>query len=369
MARGEVDLVVTGADRIAANGDTANKIGTYALAVLAAHHGIPLYVVAPTSTVDLATPTGAEIPIEERDPAEVTSRFPARNPGLRRDAGRADHRDRHRGRRPSRAVPTRSRGHPRMKAIILAAGYATRLYPLTETIAKPLLPVGGRPMLDHILDRIGDVAESTRCTSSRTASSPTRSAGGRGARRAVRRPRRRDDERGRPARRDRRHPLRRSTQPARRRRPARDRGRQPLRLLSRRLRRVVAREGRGERALRSRRRRPRARRSYGVVALAQDERDRVVRGEAGASRARRSPPRRPTSTTGARAAPAPVPRRGQLARPAGPLHRLALPARAGLRLPFEGDWRDIGDADQLLEADNRLRALAGLPPARPYTPG
>jgi methylthioribose-1-phosphate isomerase len=82
MARGEVDLVVTGADRIAANGDTANKIGTYSLAVLAAHHGIPLYVVAPTSTVDVATPDGAAIPIEERDPAEVTARFPARNPAF-----------------------------------------------------------------------------------------------------------------------------------------------------------------------------------------------------------------------------------------------------------------------------------------------
>jgi methylthioribose-1-phosphate isomerase len=82
MAAGEVDLVVTGADRIAANGDTANKIGTYSLAVLARHHGIPLYVVAPTSTVDLATATGAGIPIEERDPAEITSRFPARNPAF-----------------------------------------------------------------------------------------------------------------------------------------------------------------------------------------------------------------------------------------------------------------------------------------------
>ena len=82
MARGEVDLVVTGADRIAANGDTANKIGTYSLAVLAAHHDLPLYVVAPTSTVDLATPAGAGIPIEERYPAEVTSRFPARNPAF-----------------------------------------------------------------------------------------------------------------------------------------------------------------------------------------------------------------------------------------------------------------------------------------------
>jgi methylthioribose-1-phosphate isomerase len=82
MARGDVDLVVTGADRIAANGDTANKIGTYALAVLAAYHEIPLYVVAPTSTLDLETATGAGIPIEERDPAEVTSRFRARNPAF-----------------------------------------------------------------------------------------------------------------------------------------------------------------------------------------------------------------------------------------------------------------------------------------------
>jgi methylthioribose-1-phosphate isomerase len=82
MAAGEVDLIVTGADRIAANGDTANKIGTYSLAVLAAHHGIPLYVVAPTSTVDLATPSGSAIPIEERDPAEVTTRFAARNPAF-----------------------------------------------------------------------------------------------------------------------------------------------------------------------------------------------------------------------------------------------------------------------------------------------
>jgi len=82
MARGEVDAVLTGADRIAANGDTANKIGTYSLAVLAAHHAIPLYVVAPSSTVDLATATGAEIPIEERAGEEVTARFAARNPAF-----------------------------------------------------------------------------------------------------------------------------------------------------------------------------------------------------------------------------------------------------------------------------------------------
>ena len=82
MAAGEVDCVVTGADRIAANGDTANKIGTYSLAVAAAYHRLPFYVVAPTSTVDLATPTGADIPIEERAGAELTTRFAARNPAF-----------------------------------------------------------------------------------------------------------------------------------------------------------------------------------------------------------------------------------------------------------------------------------------------
>jgi methylthioribose-1-phosphate isomerase len=71
MARGEVDLVITGADRIAANGDTANKIGTYALAVLARHHGVPFYVAAPFSTIDPALASGGEIPIEERDAGEV----------------------------------------------------------------------------------------------------------------------------------------------------------------------------------------------------------------------------------------------------------------------------------------------------------
>jgi methylthioribose-1-phosphate isomerase len=82
MGHGEVDVIVTGADRVAANGDTANKIGTYGLAVLAAHHGLPLVVVAPTSTLDPSAATGAKIPIEERDPGEVSSRFPARNPAF-----------------------------------------------------------------------------------------------------------------------------------------------------------------------------------------------------------------------------------------------------------------------------------------------
>ena len=72
MARGKIQLCITGADRIAANGDTANKLGTYSVAVNAAHHHLPFYVAAPRSTFDLATPSGAGIPIEERDASEVT---------------------------------------------------------------------------------------------------------------------------------------------------------------------------------------------------------------------------------------------------------------------------------------------------------
>ena len=71
MKEGRIDLVVVGADRIAANGDTANKIGTYTLAVLARENGIPFYIAAPTSTIDLSCPSGKEIPIEERSSREV----------------------------------------------------------------------------------------------------------------------------------------------------------------------------------------------------------------------------------------------------------------------------------------------------------
>lgn len=72
MRLGKIQICFVGADRIAANGDTANKIGTYTVAVLAREHGIPFYVVAPTSTVDLSIPSGDHIPIEERNPEEVT---------------------------------------------------------------------------------------------------------------------------------------------------------------------------------------------------------------------------------------------------------------------------------------------------------
>lgn len=91
MRSGEVDAVIVGADRIAANGDVANKVGTYTLAVLAHAHGIPFFVAAPLSTVDLSTPDGTAIPIEERAPEEVTTiagvlvapaGIPARNPAF-----------------------------------------------------------------------------------------------------------------------------------------------------------------------------------------------------------------------------------------------------------------------------------------------
>ena len=75
MARDLVDIVITGADRIAANGDTANKIGTYGVASLAQRHGIPFYIAAPFSTFDLNIPDGSGIPIEERNPEEVSRPF------------------------------------------------------------------------------------------------------------------------------------------------------------------------------------------------------------------------------------------------------------------------------------------------------
>jgi methylthioribose-1-phosphate isomerase len=78
MKEGRVKAVFVGADRIAANGDTANKIGTYGVAVLARHHGVPFYVFAPTSTFDPATATGDGIPIEERAAEEVTAGFGVR---------------------------------------------------------------------------------------------------------------------------------------------------------------------------------------------------------------------------------------------------------------------------------------------------
>jgi methylthioribose-1-phosphate isomerase len=86
MAKGEIDLVLVGTDRVTRNGDVVNKIGTLNLAVLCRHFGVPFYVACPSSTYDPATPTGADVPIEERDPAEVlgtaAARVPVRNPAF-----------------------------------------------------------------------------------------------------------------------------------------------------------------------------------------------------------------------------------------------------------------------------------------------
>ena len=199
------------------------------------HHGIPFYVVAPSSTVDHATASGAEIPIEERDPAEVTARFAARNPAF--DVTPAalitaivtEH--------GVHAAPyarvARARGGRRVKALLLAAGYATRLRPLTDTVAKPLLPVGGRPMIDWIVDRVAaaDEIDEVHVVTNSALRARLRALGRRRASVVVH-----DDgttlER-RPPRRDRRHPLRDRARRARRRRPARDRRRQPVRVLAR----------------------------------------------------------------------------------------------------------------------------------------
>ena len=136
MARGEINAVVVGADRIAANGDVANKIGTYTVAVLAREHKIPFYVAAPISTFDMATPDGRSIPIEERPVDEVTH-FAGRRvapegvlgaqPRLRRDAGALRDGDRlrtrHRAARPSRRAcerwsATRAACTPRVALVL-----------------------------------------------------------------------------------------------------------------------------------------------------------------------------------------------------------------------------------------------------------
>ena len=131
---------IVGADRIAANGDTANKIGTYGVAVLAEAHGIPFYVAAPSSTFDLTLPNGDGIPIEQRDPREVTHGFGKQTApdgvarlqsGFRRDAARTDRGDHHGKGRDSAG----ERG--------VGATSAVRLMSKRKT-HKPLFP-GARP--------------------------------------------------------------------------------------------------------------------------------------------------------------------------------------------------------------------------------
>ena len=75
MSQGKINAIIVGCDRVAANGDTANKIGTFSVSILAKHFGIPMYIAAPTPTIDMNCPTGKDIPIEERDSTEITCTF------------------------------------------------------------------------------------------------------------------------------------------------------------------------------------------------------------------------------------------------------------------------------------------------------
>ena len=177
-AQGRVQAVVVGADRIAANGDTANKIGTYGVAVLAADHGIPFYVAAPPVTFDLRSQTGGEIPIEERTGDEVTPASGGTAPAGRASTTRPStsrrrpyHRHHHRGRGAARALQRGARARLRgrrglsnvsgarkaaeaprpVKAMIMAAGLGTRLWPLTDLVPKPMVPILNRPVMEHIV--------------------------------------------------------------------------------------------------------------------------------------------------------------------------------------------------------------------------
>ena len=369
MARGEVDAIFTGADRIAANGDTANKIGTYSLAVLAAHHGMPLYVVAPSSTVDLATPNGAGIPIEERAGDEVTARFPARNPAFDVTPAELDRRDRHRARRAPRALcRVAGGGGRRMKAIILAAGYATRLRPLTDSIAKQLLPVGGRPMLDWVCDKIEEVADEIHLvTNARFAGDFEKWASGR-ERVTVHDDGTSSNEDRLGAIGDIAFVLERDRH---RRRPARDRRRQPLRLRAAEPGRVLGDEvdGRARRApspsttaaTSSSRRTTASSRWTGTTGSSGSRRSRRSR------RARWPRPRR-TSTTArtSRSSSGTSPRGTRPTSPAGssPGCTRRSPCTA---TAFDGEWYDIGSPEQLLEADNRWRERLGLPQRDEYS--
>ena len=172
-----IDLVVVGADRIAANGDVANKIGTYTVAVLAKEHGIPFYVAAPLSTIDLARPTARGIPIEERNGREVTHVGAAAadaggrahpQPGVRRDARALRDRHRHRARHRPRALRRVAGGSQGRTALRLDA----RLPNLNLNL--PMIILGIETSCDEtaaaVVEETGDAARPWRVCSNVVAS-------------------------------------------------------------------------------------------------------------------------------------------------------------------------------------------------------
>ena len=364
MAAGEVDCVVTGADRIAANGDTANKIGTYALAVLAAASRDPALRRRAELDVRPATPDGSCDPDRGARPGRDHDAVPRAQPGLRRDAGRADHGDRHRARRPPAAVCRSLHGAGGgVKAIVLAAGYATRLRPLTDTWAKELL--AGRRQARS------STGSSTRSAASTTRRGPRRDERPQGARRS------RVGRRSRTSRCTTTARRRTTTGSARsatsascragaaRRRPARDRRRQPLRLLA-----SPTTSPSGAR---------RAARVRSPSATSARWSSRRITGSssstttAGSSTSSRSPPTRRRRSRRPRRTSSPARTCGCSVRistagtaptsPAASSSGSAAASRCTAGCSTVR-WYDIGDREQLLEADNRLRADAGAAGAR-----
>ena len=274
--------MLTGADRIAANGDTANKIGTYGLAVQRRPSRDP--VLRRRSELDRRPRDRERRRHPDRGARPGRGHVPVRSaqPRVRRDAGRAVSADRHRARRARRAIRAVAGrgGGRRVKALLLAAGYATRLRPLTDTIAKPLLPVGGRPMIDWILDRVDaadEIDEVHVVTNSRYAPAFARWAAG--AEVAVHDDGTTSNETRLGAIGDIRFAIEHGGLAGRR--SARDRRRQPLRVLARGVPGLLARQGRRQRA-----RRPPARRRVARAASTASSSSTPTTGSSGS---RRSP--------------------------------------------------------------------------------
>ena len=302
MSRGEVDCVVTGADRIAANGDAANKIGTYGLAVAAAHHGIPFYVVAPTSTIDPATRDRRGNPDRGARRRRDHVALRRAQSGLRRHAGRADRRDRDRGgRAPGSRTRSRCRAGRRGREGDRPRSAGTRRGSAADRRPPEGAAAGRRPA-DARLDPRADPRRRRGRRVHVVTNEPFRAATSSDwaeSQDGVTVARRRHDARtttGSARSATSRFTLERGGD--RRRRRRRGRRRQPLRRTTSGVRRLLARQGRRERG-----RGPRRRRSRGSRSTASSTLDARGPRRRRSWRSRRDPPStlvrrpRPTSTT------------------------------------------------------------------------